>query len=152
MGYDATNYLPSDVSKGKLVEFLKLLGYIGSGNHFHFFIDDDYKYLYGVHATIAKEKDGFRIYTRTPIYCSPDDLRFQNYTMKQLRNRFGGFFHSDYGRNRYFAEDTLQTVPSERGCYWAHLRLEDKIKGLVFLVNNYKQDELQAYLIKESIF
>lgn len=37
MGHDATNYLPSDTSKTRLIEFIKQLGYIGRGDNYYFY-------------------------------------------------------------------------------------------------------------------
>lgn len=43
MGYVATNYLPHDISKKLIIEFIKELGYRGKGNEYYFIKDEDYK-------------------------------------------------------------------------------------------------------------
>ena len=80
MGNDATNYLPKEVRRQKVESFLILLGYAKHGSWYTFFKNDDYKYLYGVGANISNGENGISVWTRTPIYCSDDDLRYQNYT------------------------------------------------------------------------
>ena len=113
MGYDGVNHLPASTSKRKLIEFIKLLGFQGAGNHYHFFKDDDYKYLYGVLLRIENKADEILVYTRNPIYCSEYDLKYQNFVMKQLKQYFGGYFYSDYGKNRYFPEEVQKTTAPE---------------------------------------
>ncbi len=111
MGYDAVNHLPLTTSKKKLVDFIKLLGFQGNGNNYYFFKDEDYKYLYGVSLRIESKTDGLLIYSRNPIYCSDYDLKYQNYVIKQIKRYFGGYFYSDYGKNRYFPEEAEKTTP-----------------------------------------
>lgn len=149
MGNDATNYLPKEANKQKIESFLVLLGYAKRGSWYTFFKDEDYRYLYGVVANISQNDNETCVWTRTPIYCSDDDLRYQNYTIKKIRERFGGYFVSDNGKNRYFIEEVRKTTPSERGCYAAHFRLDDEIRKLIFLITNYNEDENIAKALKE---
>jgi len=88
MGYDAVNHLPQATSKKKLIDFVKLLGFEGKGKYYHFFRDDEYKYLYGVSLTIEKSDNELLVYTRNPIYCSNHDLIYQNYVIKQLKQYY----------------------------------------------------------------
>ena len=143
MGYDATNYLSLDISKKELVDFIKSLGYFGKGKYYYFFEDNEYKYLYGVNLHISKTDDNVLIYTRTPIYCSFYDLEFQNTTIRKIKKQFGGYFISDYGRNRYFINGTDNTTPTERGCYAAHNRLSNRFADLLLLLDNINQDHNQ---------
>ena len=85
MGYDATNYLSSSVSKKKVIDFIKMVGFTGRGDVYYFFKDEDYKYLYGVWLDMRVNNDELLVHTRTPIYCSPHDLQFQNYVIKQIQ-------------------------------------------------------------------
>ena len=149
MGYDGTNYLPENTSKSKLIEFIKILGFRGKGNSYYFFKDEDYKYLYGVILRIKNTPDGLLVHTRNPIYCSDYDLKYQNYVMKQLKQYFGGYFYSDYGKNRYFPVDVDKTTPAERGCYAAHFRLSNLFNDIRFLVNNYNEDEKVAKMFED---
>lgn len=141
MGYDATNHIDRSVSKKKLVEVIKLLGFEGQGDYFYFFRRDEYKYLYGVSLYISSSEKEWLIHTRNPIYCSDYDLKYQNYVIKKIRQFFGGYFVSDYGTNRYFLIDDTQTTADERGCYAAHFRLSDRIGEIAYLVNNYVESD-----------
>lgn len=125
MGYDATNFVPNNISKEKLFNLIDLLGFKGNGKLFFFYKEDNYKYLYGVGLRIEKAKDEWLCHTRTPIYCSIDDLKYQNYVMKCIKQYLGGYFISDQGKNRYFDTNDLATSISERGCYNAHSHLNN---------------------------
>ena len=45
MGYDATNFVPNNISKEKLFNLIDLLGFKGNGKLFFFYKEDNYKYL-----------------------------------------------------------------------------------------------------------
>lgn len=141
MGYDATNHIDRSVSKERLVEFIKLLGFERRGEWFHFFKRDEYKYLYGVGLHLSSNETEWLVHTRTPIYCSNDDLKYQNYVIKKIRQFFGGYFVSDKGTNRYFSVDDIETTAANRGCYAAHFRLSDQLGTITFLVNNYDEPQ-----------
>lgn len=150
MGYDATNHVDKSFSKEKLVEFIKLLGFEGRGEWFHFFERDEYKYLYGVGLHLSSTETEWLVHTRTPIYCSDDDLKYQNYVIKKIRQFFGGYFVSDNGKNRYFSVDNVETTAAQRGCYAAHFRLSDQLGKIAFLVNNYDEPENVRDVFKMS--
>lgn len=150
MGYDATNHVDKSVSKEKLVEFIKLLGFEGRGEWFHFFERDEYKYLYGVGLHLSSTETEWLVHTRTPIYCSDEDLKYQNYVIKKIRQFFGGYFVSDNGKNRYFSVDNVETTAAQRGCYAAHFRLSDQLGKIAFLVNNYDEPENVRDVFKMS--
>ena len=147
MGHDATNFLPSSTSKKKLIEFIKILGFEGRGDVYRFYKDEDYKYLYGVLLNISENEDELFIHTRTPAYCSNYDLQYQNNVIKQIRDYFGGYFITDFGKNRYFSIDTESTTPAERGCYAAYFRLSNLFAEIRLLLKNYKEDENIAQVI-----
>lgn len=141
MGYDATNYVPATISRDKLFNLIEMLEFNGSGKQFFFYKEDDYKYLYGVGLMIEKTKDEWLCHTRTPIYCSIDDLKYQNHVMKCLKQYLGGFFISDNGKNRYFDTETITTSISERGCYNAHFRLSNQFSYAKRLLMNHKENK-----------
>lgn len=144
MGHDATNYLPVSTSKRKIVEFLKSLGFQGKGSHFRFYKDEDYKYLYGVLLEISEKNNELLLWTRTPIYCSADDLKYQNHVIKRIEQQFGGYFISDYGKNRYFHEFPQKKSVAERGCYTAHFKLANLFTEIELLITNYNENQEQS--------
>ncbi len=141
MGYDATNYVPLSTPKAQIFELIHMLDFQGSGDTYHFFKEDDYKYLYGVLLNISKDDDYYLIHTRTPIYCSAHDLEYQNHVIRQIKRYCGGYFISDNGTNRYFTGKNTNTVPAQRGCHAAHFRLSNSFADILLLLNNHKADE-----------
>lgn len=137
MGFDATYYCPVNISKNKLVDYLKLLRYEGSGNEYYFYSEDEYKYLYGVAAYISENDNQISVWLRTSIFCNYFDLEFMNSTLRQLKRCFGGSFISDEGKNRYFTKKYKQNSPAERGCYAARFRLDNEFASLRFLILKY---------------
>ena len=137
MGFDATYYCPDNISINKLIDYLKLLRYEGSGNSYYFYSEDEYKYLYGVAAYISENDNQISVWLRTPIFCNYFDLEYLNSTLRQLRRRFGGSFISDEGKNRYFIKKYRQDSPAERGCFAAHFRLGNEFASLRSLLLKY---------------
>ena len=135
MGYDCSNYLPPDVSRKDVEEFILLLGYtklprgeFSVKSHIDFYYNpDDYKYLDGVYASICTNSEGLCVYTRCSIWRGRYDNDFQNYTIRQLKKRFGGYFISDRGKNRYFKDNGPYIDKEEGGCYQAYSKFIHKI-------------------------
>ncbi|MEW6353421.1 MAG: hypothetical protein AB1469_03855 [Pseudomonadota bacterium] len=131
MGYDCHNYFPKGTRATDVEDFLFLLGYKRGekgpfsgmiGTPYYFYKDDDYKYITGIYSELYRDKeakDQLVFWTRTTIWRSKFDSDFHNYTIRQLRNRFGGYFVSDYGKNRYFQYDGPVREKAEAGVYKA---------------------------------
>ncbi len=131
MGCDCTTYFPKGTISSDVKEFLLLLGFKrgkkGSfsgtlGTPYYYYKDDDYRHITGLYTEIywdTKDKEQLKLWTRTTNSRSKFDSDFHNYTIKQIRKRFGGYFVSDYGRNRYFQFDGPAREKSEAGAYRA---------------------------------
>lgn len=132
MGHDANNVLPLGTKEKDIAEFLLILGFNRVSNRFfYFYKDDDYKYKSGTSAEIHDKKEiydktdnGLIVWTRTQNACSKFDIDFQNFIIKQLRTRFGGYFESDMGRNRYFKYYGAIREKAEAGCYLCYDKLD----------------------------
>lgn len=140
MGCDCTTYFPKGTKASDVEEFLVLLGFEKVAKPFvgrtglsayHYFKDDNYRYITGLYAELSRDEDNpgqLRLWTRTSIWRSKFDSDFHNYTLKQLRKRFGGFFESDYGRNRYFRFDGPVREKAEAGANQAYRRFINNIQ------------------------
>jgi len=146
MGCDCVNYLPSKTSKKEVGEFLKSLGYIKipksifsrKGTTELIYHPDDYKYFTGIYAELSlHEVDGLIVHTRTSIWRSRYDTDFHNYTIKQLRKRFGGYFDSDNGKNRYLISEHPYIENEEAGCYQAYSRFFENIKRIKYTLDTW---------------
>jgi hypothetical protein len=148
MGYDCYNHLPIKTRKRDVEEFLTILGYerikrgpflIKNGTPFSYYRDEDYKYITGVLAEVFFDDDRvLKVHTRTIIWCSRYDLDFQNFTMRQLKKRFGGYFVSDLGRNRYFKKEGQYLEKAEAGCHQVYYRFYDNVQTVGILLQSAK--------------
>lgn len=127
MGIDAYNTLPEGTKKKDVIEFLELLGYKSLDNkYFYFFSEDDYKFVTGISATVF-DGDQIEVHTRTTIFRSKGDSDFHNYTIRQLKKRFGGTFSSDYGKGRYVLSPPVDREKDESGCFIAYRNFRNNI-------------------------
>lgn len=121
MGYDSTNFFPKQISKIKLKEFLELLDYKQNGpDSFIYFENQDYKSISGVVAYLPRGKYVVEVSLHTTIFCNNYDIEYLNKTVRLLKERFGGYFNSDLGKNRYLKYDGIQRSKAESGCFTAY--------------------------------
>lgn len=140
MGCDCTNYLPKETRMADIEEFLLLLGFQTgekgpfsgmTGKPFYWYKDEDYKYITGLYVEVYCEKDDSSqvcVWTRTTIWRSKFDSELHNNTVRQLKKRFGGYFSSDFGRNRYFKYEGAVREKAEAGALRAFSRLDSSLR------------------------
>ena len=110
MSYCSENKIPADVSLGRVIEVIELLGYIKVRNPlktkaqvaFYVWNGDKKSISFaGIELYIYKYADCISVQTRTSIGRSYWDLKHQNKTISLIRSLFGGSFTTDEGNNRY---------------------------------------------------
>lgn len=145
MGYDSTNYLVTS-SKSDVSEFLEILGYKKiQSDTFYFYNEFDYEYVTGVVGTIRVGEDKLiQVDLRTNIIRSKADANLHNSTIKHLRKRFGGYFHSDIGTNRYMPHDGPIRSKAEGGCYIAYLNFKNNLVLVLIYLNHIKLSTKEA--------
>lgn len=115
MSLGSTNYIPSNIKIKNLHWVIKKLGYEEINfsaelkKHYskmYFWMPQDKNLTYvGVELNIAKEEDNkIAIETRTRAGRSSLEIKHQNFTIKTIKEFFGGNFETDYGKNKYFSE------------------------------------------------
>lgn len=136
MARDATNYFPDGTSISKLKKIADLLGYQtikdwreieGQVGSYLWYERDGYKSWTGVELGIYQDDDGLSVHSRSRYGGSYWDLRKMNETMRVYRDFAGGYFVSDYGRNKFFPSDYERVSPIASGCYIARWRLENAV-------------------------
>ena len=156
MGHDTSNVLPKEIKEKEVIEFLKLLGYYGRGNIFAFYKDEDYKYFEGVTLFIGREDDKDRnsnliIETHTSIWCSDYDLDFQNYTVKQLKKRFGGYFYTDNGKGRYLEVSEPKSLGAQNGCYFAFFNLHNQFTQAKHFLSKIEESDADRFIRENTV-
>jgi len=69
--------------------------------------------------------------TRTSIWASTFDQRYQNETVRTVRHSFGGTFYNDhFGHNRYIQIDSVPSTPASRGLYAVFSRVKGELDSL----------------------
>lgn len=121
MGHDSENIFPK-VSLQKIEEFLALIGAKKSApNYYYYFQDEDYRNYQVIGITIDNAYPKVsKIYTRTTVFCSEWDIEAQNKIIRSLKERFGGNFSTNQGKNRYFRLNGENREKDEAGCYLAY--------------------------------
>jgi len=100
---------------------------------------DDYKYFEGVYAELSfSDPKRLMVYTRTNIWRSRSDTDLHNHTVRQLKNRFGGSFESDNGKNRYLTNDDPYIEGAEAGCHQTYSRFASNIKTLTLALETFQ--------------
>jgi len=137
MGHDSTNFLETK-SKADVVEFLEILRYEKLNSYIFFYYNEkDFEYVTGVTATIRIGEDGkVQVDLRTNVIRSKADADLHNTTIKQLRKRFGGYFHSDNGVNRYMPHFGPERIKAEGGCYLAYLNFKNNIVSVYIYLDH----------------
>ncbi len=139
MGCDCINYFPKGTRSADVEEFLMILGFkkgkkgLFSGNFgkpFNYYVDDHYRHITGVYSELywdPDDRDQLCLWTRTTIWRSKFDSDFHNFTIKQIKKRFGGHFKSDFGKNRYFKFEGPVREKAEAGALAAYSRFHRNI-------------------------
>ena len=157
MGFDGTNNFPEGTKRKDVVEFLELLGYTKhfEKNVWYFFKDDNYKFITGIFATIDDEDNQISVHTRTTVWRSKADSDYHNFTLKQLKKRFGGDFSSDYGKGRYFRPPDIERTNAEAGCYRAYSNFHNNEARVSIYIYNRDikfEPKLTSELIRDYPF
>jgi len=146
MSYESENTLPEKTSLTDVKELIDSLGYEkiyrpkvkGDDEiaQYYWYERDEYQSWSGVELSIYKIDGVLIIYTRTSIGRSYWDLEKQNTSIKLLKKRFGGYFTTDEGKNRYFHTEGKPPSPQQSGSHLAYQRFgSNLIKADIYLMN-----------------
>lgn len=152
MGWDATSYLKKGTKANEVGLFLEALGFtkvkpepgdlIKEIGYYKPDDDPDGEYLNGLYVQVANTPQGPQVWTRANISRTRNDRDLHNWTLRELRARFGGHWHSDFGHNRYFKDDGPHITGAECGCLKAfHYFHNSTVRAKLFLSNQRFDDE-----------
>jgi hypothetical protein len=152
MGWDGTSFLAKGTKPAEVGSFLEAIGFVKVKPHRGDLIkkvgyykpddDPDHKYLNGLYVEVTANPEGPRVWTRANISRTRNDRDLHNWTLRQLRGRFGGHWQSDFGRNRYFTDDAPNIAGAECACLKAfHYFHASRIRASLFLSNQRFDDE-----------
>lgn len=141
MGCHNTNTLSNTAKKKDVQDFLSILGFEKYSHNYFFYYDrKSREQITGVSATILDKKP-IQIHTWTTIWRSIKDHEIHNWTIRQLKNRFGGHFNSDEGKNKYFHFDSVVRRKAEAGCDLAYYDFRNNIATLHGFLSIVKNSE-----------
>lgn len=150
MGCLSINYLPPQTNRKDVEEFLTLIGYSKQycpefskkGITCFYNHPGDYKYFQGINAYVSSnDTKGLTVEASTNIWRSRCDTDLHNYTIKQLKKRFGGYFESDNGKNHYLTNDHPYIQKDEAGCYHAYSSFFSNIQRASHTINTWQKAE-----------
>ncbi len=81
------------------------------------------------------------VITQTDEDCSIKDFEIHNWTVRQLKRRFGGYFKSRQGRNRYPHFEGVKRRNAEAACYLAYYYFKYDIGTLRDFLSVLKKSE-----------
>jgi hypothetical protein len=139
---------PERGTKHSLVELFTARGFVQGENLFkpgppgsvHLFWKEERDYLStgGVDASVMPLSEEAKatwhtsndwwVRTRTAIWASNYDKRYQNDTVRAIRATFGGRFYNDhFGNNRYIKTHPVRSTPASRGLYALFSRVRQEL-------------------------
>jgi hypothetical protein len=154
MGWDATFYFPDKTKRSDAEHFLGLIGYKRvpsdsisrqmKATSFYYPSHNDPARLSGVTAKIYFNEDGSLVATsRANIWCTRRDTELQNLMLRELKRYFGGYFVSDFGRNRPFVNDRPNRKGVEAACFIASSNFLNSVKRLSASTYSFSTENAQ---------
>ncbi len=146
MGIYSSNHLPKATNENQVAEFLQLLGFKRAvKNHLYYYDENNLEQVTAIVADIVRDKEKeLRVEITTTVWRSIFDHEVHNSAIKQLRLRFGGYFTTHMGLNRYIIYDDIVRRKSEAGCYLAYFHFKNNLSTISIYLNNQK-DVLSKY-------
>ena len=143
MGCDCTNTLLKTAKEKDVQDFLGILGYEKYSHNCYFYYDKKSRVqITGITAFISDNLP-IQVHTRTTVWRSIKDHEIHNWTIKQLRNRFGGYFYSDKGKNRYLKFNNIARRGADAGCDLAYFDFRNNFATLQGFLQIIKNNEKQ---------
>lgn len=164
MGCNCINYFPKGTKASDVEEFLLLLDFQRGkkgpfsgnlGTPFYYDKEDHYRHITGLYTELYRNNDNYSellLLTRTTIWRSKFDSDLHNKTIRQMRKRFGGYFVSDYGRNRYPKFEGPVREKAEAGAYKAFSYLHSNIQRASHFIKFANLLDENAYQIQRDDF
>ncbi len=140
MSLSSTNYISATTKISNLIWIIEKLGY--KEVRLEKELKNTYQKCYiwtpekqdltyvGIELYISKiVNDKIEVETRTRAGRSHLEIKQQNLTIKMIRSFFGGYFESDYGKNRYFNinEGSEETTPIAMSLYIQRWKLHNAL-------------------------
>jgi hypothetical protein len=135
MGYDSSITLPKKTKVKEVKKFLRLLKYKEIEKDFFFYNDNDSEeHFTGVGLTIDKDKtQNINLYLRTSIWTTIADTEYTNFTLSEISQRFGGYYHSENGKNKPYKFNGVERRNAEAGCFTVFMTFRNNmVKPEVF--------------------
>lgn len=127
MGYDCANYLGKGTKLKDVQEFLILLGFEKINNNFFFFFErKSLVQLTGIDVSIYIDKTKrIVVYSHTTVSKGFYEHEVHNNTLRQLKKRFGGYFTTSNGKNRYLTFGGPLRKNEEAACFKAYFEFDN---------------------------
>lgn len=119
MGFDSSVILPKKTKLNEVKRFLHLLKYQELKKDYFFFNDNDSEeYFTGITLTIEKNKtENLELYLRTNVWRTIADTEYNNLTLSEVSQRFGGYFRTENGKNKPYKFGGIERRNAEVGCF-----------------------------------
>ena len=140
MGYDSTSFLPTHCVKN-IREMLECSGYTRLSQSRYVLWEDNCQTVSNITASISKSGGDLEVHLHRSIWQTKFDVLAHNKTLRFLKSYIGGYFISDYGKNRYFPVPQYQLSKEEMAYCRAHSNLHLNYMRLRMYLQGYKLAE-----------
>ncbi|WP_299261839.1 hypothetical protein [uncultured Aquimarina sp.] len=136
MGYDSSIYLNKETDIIEVKQFLKILNYEEFEENYYFYNNNDSEeHFTGVTLNIIEENSEYlELHMRTTVWKTIYDNDYVNLTLKQISERFQGYFETEFGKNTIYEFDGIERKGAEVGCFTVFRNFNNNMtKPSVFL-------------------
>jgi hypothetical protein len=135
------SYLSKTTKMKDVLEFLSLLGFEKYDHYRYFYFDIKSREQISSAWAMVLNNEPIEVHVQISDEHTIKDFEILNRSIRQLRKRFGGYFISNLGKNRYLQYDGVVRRKSEAACYIAYLYFKNDVKILYDFLSILKNSE-----------
>ena len=128
MGYDSSIILPEKTSLKEVKQFLEILKYQEIVKNFYFYNNNNSEeHFTGIESEICQTRPNIELHLRTTVWTTIADTEYTNLTLKEVSKRFGGYFRTEFGKNKSYKFEGIVRRRAEAGCYTVYKKFQNNM-------------------------
>ena len=152
MGYDSLIILPEKIKLKEVKQFLAILNYQEIDKNLFFYNNNNSEeHLTGIPVDIFQTRPNIELHIRTTVWRTIADTEYVNLTLKEVSKRFGGYFRTEFGKNKIYKFEGIVRRGAEAGCYTVFKHFCNNIAQSYIFFDHLKSIE-KNYPLKDVWF